>query len=149
MVTFPHSAVARNSSDVPIKYVHSEKRSDVNRLTVAVLKFSVFDVGIVSNCVPFYRFYISFFIVIDMHLSSAVNCKNPFAKLTVYTFHQRCLSRPMDEPHHEASLALGRFRPCISKKYLSDDRNVMNVIIYSFREFSRLNQVAYGHVSII
>ena len=38
MITFTHCFLARNSSDVTIKHVHTEKHSNVNRWVVAVFK---------------------------------------------------------------------------------------------------------------
>ena len=45
MITFPHCSLARNSRDVTMKHVHSEKRSYVNRRVVAVFKVAVFHIG--------------------------------------------------------------------------------------------------------
>ena len=45
MITFTHCSLARNSRDVTIKCIHSEKHSDVNRLVVTVFKFMVVSIG--------------------------------------------------------------------------------------------------------
>ena len=82
MVTFTNCSLARNTHDVTIKHVHSEKHSDVNRRVVAVLKVAFFGIG-GRNCFKLYavfwfihqRIRRPIFIEINVYLGIAVNCR--------------------------------------------------------------------------
>ena len=53
MITFTHCSLIRDSCDVTIKHVHSEKHSDVNRRVIAVFEVVVFGIWC-RDCLKLY-----------------------------------------------------------------------------------------------